>query len=180
MKRLNAQNRQFKDRELIRISLEMCKGLHYLHCKAGVQIIHRDLKSKNVLVDVSAEDEIREVKLCDFGVSKILTPETAADTMVGTYYWMAPEILSGDGRGYTTKADIWSYGMVLVELTTLHNPYHENGNDWLLTKRQVLAGQPPQYKATAPTKMKEVIRACLRLNPNDRPDTKDIMLHLTD
>eukprot|EP00667_Euglena_gracilis_P006526 EG_transcript_6578 len=180
MQKLRGEGKRFKDRELFRISLEVCKGLHYLHNTAGAQIIHRDLKSKNVLVDVDTHGEIQEVKLCDFGVSRILTAGSKAETMVGTYYWMPPEILANDATPYSVEADIWSLGMVMVELTTLHNPYFENNQNWPLTKRMILAGQPPRVDPATPPRFKQLILACLRLRPEQRPSTRDIMLFLTE
>ena len=180
MQRLQSQSAKFKDREMRFIALEITKGLHYLHHTASVQIIHRDLKSKNILVDINPEGEIHDVKLCDFGVSKMLTRDARAETMVGTYYWMAPEILAGDGDRYGVKADIWSLGMVFVELTTLHNPYYENGTDWARTKRMILAGKPPHVDQMASSKVKHLITYCLRLQPEQRPATREIMMFLTE
>eukprot|EP00759_Apiculatamorpha_spiralis_P032149 PhF_6_TR33689/c0_g1_i2/m.49380 len=179
IRRLRQQNQVLRDKDLHVISLEVAKGLHYLHHKAPIQIVHRDLKSKNILLDLDAEEcEIRDVKLCDFGVSKVVSDETEAHTMVGTYYWMAPEILSNDRKGYTSKADMWSYGMVLVELLTLRNPYHENGGDWAKTKSMILAGIPPKLPPSCPQKMKEIVLRCLQLVPEARPTSQEVILYL--
>ena len=71
--------------------------------------------------------------------------------------------------------------MVVVELTTLRPPYAENGSDWMRTKMQILSGTPPMYGsgAATPAVAKQLIRACLRLNPDERPDAMDIIVHLT-
>jgi len=180
MQTLLAAGRRFKDREMARVALEVTKGLHYLHNTATAKIIHRDLKSKNILLDVDSHGEIQEVKLCDFGVSRILGRGCMADTMVGTYYWMPPEILTNDSTPYSVEADIWSLGMVFVELTTLHNPYHELKSDWPAIKRMILSGQPPRVDPSAPSRFKQLIHACLRLWPEQRPSTRDIMLYLTE
>ncbi|ETV92048.1 TKL protein kinase [Aphanomyces invadans] len=80
-------------------------GLAYLH---SLPVIHRDLKSRNVLMDT-----VKPAKLTDFGVSKEDTQETMT-VGVGTYRWMAPEILQFNH--YSVAADIFSFGMVLSEL----------------------------------------------------------------
>ncbi|OQS03378.1 kinase, partial [Thraustotheca clavata] len=89
-------------------------GLVYLH---SLSIIHRDLKSRNVLVDSR-----NGVKLVDFGIAK----EDIQGTMtmgVGTYRWMAPEVLQDSS--YTLAADIYSLGMIMTEMDTHHIPYQD-------------------------------------------------------
>lgn len=71
----------------------IAKGLEYLHNRRS-PIIHRDLKSKNVLVDLKGQT-ISKVKLCDFGISKV-TEDALAQTKTGTIRWTAPEVLLGN------------------------------------------------------------------------------------
>jgi len=90
-------------------------GLHYLHQK---HIIHRDIKSDNILVDKSGQ-----VKLADFGYSAQLTQERdVRSSKVGTVCWMAPELIRGERR-YDTKVDIWSFGIFAMELANGDPPY---------------------------------------------------------
>lgn len=90
-------------------------GLQYLHAR---HIIHRDIKSDNILVDKSGQ-----VKLADFGYSAQLTTERdARSSKVGTVCWMAPELISGERR-YGTGVDIWSYGIFAMELANGDPPY---------------------------------------------------------
>lgn len=198
----------------IHIARELAKGLNYLH-NLKPPTMHRDCKSKNILIDFGPDDAIKMVKLCDFGVSKVLhagcahisvtctqhmrvsfllsphsplppfslpIPDssfrTQADTMVGTYYWMAPEVLAHNGGSYSLAADVWSYGMVLVEVLTAQPPYAECGGDWPKVRQLILSGQAPQFPSTAPSVLRSLIRSCLRKEPAQRPSMKDVLVQL--
>lgn len=94
-------------------------GLSYLHSR---NIIHRDIKGANVLIDIKGE-----VKISDFGISKKLTPSSSAKnnnkraSLQGSVYWMAPEVVKQIAT--TPKCDIWSVGCLLVEMFTGKHPF---------------------------------------------------------
>src|SRR3989338_3872993 len=105
-----------------KIAHEISKGLFYLH-SSEPPIIHRDIKAENILLTKDGEGRIDQVKICDFGVSK-LTEGTGggaeAQTYVGTLAFMAPEIRKGQGRkAYTAQVDVYSFGVMLYELLVL-------------------------------------------------------------
>ncbi|KAI0054969.1 kinase-like protein [Artomyces pyxidatus] len=86
---------------------EVLIGLSYLHKSA---VIHRDIKAANILITATGK-----VMLCDFGVSALLaTSSSKRNTLVGTPYWMAPEV--AQSAAYDTKADIWSLGIMIYEM----------------------------------------------------------------
>ena len=83
---------------------------------APLQIMHRDLKSHNILVDLPKG----LLKIADFNTAKA-AESTAKGTRVGTSAWMAPEVLRNEP--YSGKADVWSYGVVTWEMLTKRVPY---------------------------------------------------------
>ncbi|KAJ6460851.1 kinase-like domain-containing protein, partial [Mycena vitilis] len=107
------------------VTRQMLDGLTHLHAQ---EVVHRDIKSSNVLV---SNEGI--VKLADFGISKFfadLVPlqiETQA-SFTGTFGYMSPECMYNLG-GYTKKADIWSLGCVIVEMMTGKSPWAGDENE---------------------------------------------------
>ncbi|KAG6958461.1 hypothetical protein JG687_00009375, partial [Phytophthora cactorum] len=135
------------------ISLHIAEAMQYLHCH-NPKVIHRDLKSKNVLLNMHLE-----AKLTDFGVSRTqYTVQTHAMTAgIGTSFWIAPEVLLG--RDYNEQADIYSFGVVLSEIDTDDYPFWNDANrDGPRGKlqeadilRQVATGNKrPQFSANCP------------------------------
>ncbi|XP_019168211.1 PREDICTED: proline-rich receptor-like protein kinase PERK3 [Ipomoea nil] len=98
----------------LKIAIGASQGLCYMHHGCNPPIVHRDIKSSNILVDSDFN-----VKIADFGLAKLMAsegdPETAS-AIVGTFGYIAPEY--GSTRKVDAKSDIYSFGVVLLELTT--------------------------------------------------------------
>ena len=104
------KNEIIKEDVIYDIAMDLCLGIKAIHEK---KLIHRDLKPENVFIDNN-----HKIKIGDFGVSKKLeTNRKYAQTIVGTNFYMAPEVIKGEE--YNNKIDIWSFGCIIYELFTL-------------------------------------------------------------
>ncbi|KAJ6468968.1 Pkinase-domain-containing protein [Mycena vulgaris] len=107
-------NNVMEEDQISRICFETCKGLAHLHDR---HIIHRDIKSHNILLNAQCM-----VKITGFTFSAKLTPENPkCNEMVGTPYWMAPEVVKR--KEYGSKVDIWSLGIMVIEMIENEPPY---------------------------------------------------------
>ncbi|KAI8536931.1 hypothetical protein RHMOL_Rhmol10G0295000 [Rhododendron molle] len=161
---LHKQRGAFKFPALLKVALDVSKGMNYLHQN---NIIHRDLKTANLLMD---EHEV--VKVADFGVARVQTQPGVMTAETGTYRWMAPEVI--EHKPYDHKADVFSFGVVLWELLTGEVPY------LYLTPLQAAVGvvqqglRPTIPKNTNP-KLVELLERCWQQNPTLRPDFSEII-----
>lgn len=115
--------------------------------------------------------ENNSVKLGDFGLSKMIQSHDFASTYVGTPFYMSPEICAAER--YTLKSDIWSLGCVMYELCTREPPFNAKSHFQLVQKIKEgkIASLPRCYSA----ELMAVIRDCLRVNPDTRPDTATLL-----
>jgi serine/threonine-protein kinase TNNI3K len=161
------------NREKIKIVCDIAKGLTYLHSLNPV-VVHRDLKSRNVLLDKNLI-----AKLTDFGVSR----ESVDHTMtagVGTGLWMAPEVMTGER--YNEKADIFSFGVLLSEIDTHSIPYSHakigsDGRtiaDTALMQMIVMGKLQVQFSQEAQADIVDVGLSCLSLDPALRPTAPEV------
>ncbi|KAG2787792.1 hypothetical protein JG687_00011601 [Phytophthora cactorum] len=166
------------NRDKLKIALHIAHALTYMH-SLDPPIIHRDLKSKNVLLN-----EKLDAKLTDFGTSRERVNESMTGG-VGTCLWMAPEVMIGDR--YDDKADMFSFGVVLSELDTRLSPYWhaKDPND---SSRQMPEPAILQMVATGKLHVKfskeaieavvELGNACVSLDPTKRPTASDALYKL--
>lgn len=159
------------------IAIDIASALAYLHSLVPL-IIHRDLKSHNVLLN-----EALQAKLSDFGLSRERSFEETMTNGIGTMLWTAPEILRGEA--YTEKADIFSYGIVLAELDTCLPPYSLNDEvrQLQLTSMQLMhlvtKGEiTPRYRPDCPPALQELARRCVAVVPTDRPSAAELVFAL--
>ncbi|PPQ62849.1 hypothetical protein CVT24_000543 [Panaeolus cyanescens] len=152
---------------------QVLDGLRYLHSKG---IIHRDLKSENVLVEPHGV-----CKISDFGISKnILENERrrAFTLMKGTIYWMSPEVIEdSDRKGYTEKVDIWSLGCMMHEMWTASRPW---ANEVLAKVFEQLLDKraPPLSNDIVLSPLaRDFMNLCFQPDPNHRPGASILLAH---
>lgn len=153
-----------------RVAQGTAQGMLYLH-SGKPPVLHRDLKSANILLDGSYT-----AKLCDFGLSRLKETHNRGMTgNCGTVQWMAPEVL--DSTHYDEKADVFSYGIVCWELLTRERPYA--GMNAIQCALAVLTrNQRPEIPSWCPASLSSLIRACLMKDPNKRPSFDQVLLAL--
>ncbi|KAH9509456.1 Mitogen-activated protein kinase kinase kinase 1a, partial [Bulinus truncatus] len=166
-------NKHGLDIEEVRVfSRQILEGVSYLH-NYQPQIIHRDIKGTNILLQ-----DRRNIKLTDFGVSKMITSNSCARTGVGTFNWMAPEVVnSSNGGSYDFKADIWSIGCTVVEMATGGPIFpHLSNVDALL---KIGDGVPPEYDLpdNSPIELKDFLDIMFKKNPSERPTSDELIGH---
>jgi len=157
----------FSLHEVAFMGREITNGLHYLH-NLPSKIIHRDLKSGNILVGIDENDEVKTVKITDFDASAIMNNTQMNVTVIGTGAWMAPEVFTHEG--YSVEADIWSFGMLLFEMVALKQPYHTIPPMQVPT--YIVKGTLPEFP-NEPNKqfepIIEIMKLCLVVEPSLRP-----------
>lgn len=164
-------------KQKLKMCLDIAHAMHYLH-SFRPQIIHRDLKSLNLLMAqaVKSKDDVPLVKVSDFGLARMkdADPDSEWDKMTkeaGTCHWMAPEVPTGK---YTEKADVFSYAMVLFEIICREIPFEEaEGKDAI---RLVMQGRRPDMEAVPPDrpdKLEALMVACWAHKPEDRPSFEE-------
>ncbi|KAL2135596.1 hypothetical protein VTI74DRAFT_7872 [Chaetomium olivicolor] len=132
----------------------------------GMTILHRDLKPENVFLG-----EDNSVKLGDFGLSKVMQSHDFASTYVGTPFYMSPEICAAEK--YTLKSDIWSLGCIIYELCAREPPFNAKTHFQLVQK--IKEGKIAPLPAVYSSELYAVIKDCLRINPDRRPDTATLL-----
>lgn len=167
VRKLLKANPSLQWKKKIRISIDLAKAMLFLHSK---KIIHRDLKSKNILLD-----EHGRIRLCDFGFARMTESKRNKHmTMCGTEGWVAPEILLG--MSYDTSCDVFSYGVVVAELITGKKP----GVDlWIRSPDNCFDINPDELRAKAlpgcPPRFMEMCIECCQYEPLLRPKFDDIL-----
>lgn len=117
--------------------------------------------------------EGHSVKLGDFGLSKVMQSHDFASTYVGTPYYMSPEICASER--YTLYSDIWALGCIIYELCTTRVPFNAATHIQLIQK--INTGKTDPIPAQYSQELSDVIRSCLKVNPQHRPDTAVLINH---
>ncbi|QCD81086.1 dual specificity protein kinase zakA-like [Vigna unguiculata] len=150
---------------VIQLALDLARGLSYLHSQ---KIVHRDVKTENMLLD-----KTRTVKIADFGVARVeasnpndMTGET------GTLGYMAPEVLNGNP--YNRKCDVYSFGICLWEIYCCDMPYPDLSFSEI-TSAVVRQNLRPEIPRCCPSSLANVMKKCWDATPDKRPEMDEVV-----
>ncbi|XP_077252211.1 mitogen activated protein kinase kinase kinase-like protein isoform X3 [Tasmannia lanceolata] len=162
----SGQKKKLSWRRRLKMLCDICRGLMCIH---RMKIVHRDLKSANCLVN-----KHWVVKICDFGLSRVMTEVPMRDTSsAGTPEWMAPELIRNEP--FSEKCDIFSFGIIMWELCTLSRPW-----DGIPPMQIVYAVANEGMRLEIPEgPLGKLISDCFA-EPNERPSCEEILSRLHD
>ncbi|XP_034280413.1 serine/threonine-protein kinase Nek8 [Pantherophis guttatus] len=157
-------NSLLDEETILHFFAQILLALHHVHAK---QILHRDLKTQNILLD----KHHTTVKIGDFGISKILSSKSKAYTVVGTPCYISPELC--EGKPYNQKSDIWALGCVLYELASLKRAFEAANLPALVLK--IMSGTFAPISDRYSPELRQLILSLLNLEPSKRPQLDEIM-----
>jgi len=162
---------RLEDCKVLSFTRQILEGLNYLHTRPRM-IIHRDLRSPNVLI---CDNE--RVKIADFGVSKqlnTLATSSGFNTAVGNLFWQAPELLKEDCALMGRKVDIWSTGITSLEMVYVKPPMFELEPCRYMYKLG-FESKVPEIPEFVEVKIQEMMGYCLAYDVNDRKTAAEIL-----
>ncbi|KAM3146719.1 Protein kinase domain containing protein [Paramecium bursaria] len=162
------EQNNFSERKAAETMKQILSAVNYCHQS---KIVHRDLKPENILYESSKAGA--QLKIVDFGTSKVFDPNQKMNQKLGTPYYIAPEVLE---RKYDEKCDIWSCGVILYILLSGSPPF--SGDDDLQIMEAVKRGQysfdSPEWKEIS-IEAKNLIRKMLDRDPRKRISAEDAL-----
>ncbi|XP_074991565.1 mitogen-activated protein kinase kinase kinase 1-like isoform X2 [Calonectris borealis] len=165
----------FKESVIINYTDQLLRGLSYLHEN---QIIHRDVKGANLLIDSTGH----RLRIADFGAAaRLASKGTGAGEfqgqLLGTIAFMAPEVLRG--QQYGRSCDVWSVGCVVIEMACAKPPWNaeKHSNHLALIFKIASATTAPSVPSHLSPGLRDVTLRCLELQPQDRPPSRELLKH---
>ncbi len=160
---------RFSEEECYKVIRPLLESVAYLH---DLGIVHRDLKPENILCGENLED----LKIADFGLSKMILPTEKMDSACGTLSYVAPEVLTL--QGYGREADLWSVGVIMFLLLCGKLPFDGDDQSEIirLTVQADLKTNPNVWNKLS-EEVKSLIKALLNKNPKERISARDALRH---
>jgi len=153
-----------------KILLQIAIGMNYLHTN-NPPVLHRDLKSLNILLtnNIEKDSDTTDIKISDFGLSRLYQKSCIMSGNLGTCYWMAPEIIVN--KKYTTKVDVYSYGIIIWEMCTRKIPYSCMSQQHIQFYVSVKKGRPNLkiIPNNTPPQIVQLMQMCWEHEPDNRP-----------
>mmetsp|Transcript_9760 Transcript_9760/g.23085 ORF Transcript_9760/g.23085 Transcript_9760/m.23085 type:complete len:518 (+) Transcript_9760:78-1631(+) len=144
--------------------VQICFALLHVHDR---KVLHRDLKTQNIFRMASGQ-----IKLGDFGIARVLeTMQGYAKTMVGTPYYLSPEIIQE--RPYAYKSDVWSCGVVLYESATLMHPF--NADSLVILAGKIVRDEIPEPDEMYSSDLRALIHKMLKKDEHQRPSIRQVL-----
>ena len=169
------EGKNFSDDEIYAFLIDILLALYILNKKG---IVHRDIKSENILLKSEKNDgkNLTIAKLSDLGLGRQIEGVSGNYTTCGTAYYVSPEIAAGEKK-YSYNADIWSLGIVLYELITKNKPWYDPKMSTAEFFQFIVNTKyPPLPKDTDP-KLKFLVKIMLKKDPERRPNAEDILCY---
>ncbi|TGZ80127.1 Pkinase-domain-containing protein [Ascodesmis nigricans] len=166
---------RFPERLVRNLTRQILQGLMYLHSEG---ILHRDLKADNILLDVDGT-----CKISDFGISKKtdnIYGDDPGNSMQGSVFWMAPEVIRPEGQGYSAKIDIWSLGCVVLEMLAGRRPWSKEeaiGAIYKLGSERQAPPIPEDVSSVVSPGAIGFLADCHTIDPSERPTAKTLLGH---
>ncbi|KAF2666988.1 Pkinase-domain-containing protein [Microthyrium microscopicum] len=164
---------KFPEEIVSSLTRQCLKGLAYLHDEG---ILHRDLKADNILLDMDGS-----AKISDFGISKKtdnIYGNDSTNSMQGSVFWMAPEVIRSGGVGYSAKVDIWSLGCVVLEMFAGRRPWAKEEAIGAIYKLGELNEPPPipdDVSSTISPQALSFMFDCFTIQPQERPTAQRLL-----
>ncbi|KAI0409234.1 hypothetical protein F4802DRAFT_593519 [Xylaria palmicola] len=165
---------KFEEPVVRSLTRQALSGLAYLHHEG---ILHRDLKADNILLDLDGT-----CKISDFGISKKtddIYGNDKTNSMQGSVFWMAPEVIRSQGEGYSAKVDIWSLGCVVLEMFAGRRPWSKEEAVGAIYK--IANGETPpindEVRAAITPYALGFMLDCFTVDPQERPTALRLLRH---
>ena len=159
------ENLELEERVIATLCKSILQSLQQVH---ALHIIHRDIKCGNIMLSKEGE-----TKLIDFGYATFC-PENGfiRSGKIGSMFWMAPEV--SQGKAYNEKSDIWSFGIMVMEMFLGDPPYFTSGESNESIAYRLALGDIPKVDSMS-SELQEFVERCLSVHPEDRPSAEELL-----